>query len=261
MTHKQGFPASSIVLLFLVGMTSITTTVSATTSIKYVTDKITLEIHQTSSSRSSLIEQVPSGTPLTILDTDGAYTKVETPDEKVGWVEAAYLMTEKPAKMLYKELAVKHNKSLALIVDLKQNNPAPKQSEKEKQSIIWMRAELKKAREKIKNMSITLANRNLNSKATTQDKATMKTRIDNLEKRLADKVQENNDNINELNNFASKTTPDDAFFEGTDKGIFYTAIPLMWFLIGLAVFMILGGLAGASMLDAHNRKRHGGFRV
>jgi len=230
---------------------------------KYVTDKITLEIHETSSSTSSLIEQVASGTPLVVMETDGAFAKVETPDKKIGWVEAAYLMNEKPAQLMYTELKDKHRRSLALIVDLKQNKLADT-SEEEKSKITAMRAELKKAREKNKTLKSTLSNRKLNNKAAIEDKKLMQLRISELEKKLGEKTMENNDNIQELNNLMSKNSGDDSFFEGTDNsasGFFSNAVPLIWFLVGIGIFMIMGAFAGATMLDVHNRRKHGGFRI
>ncbi len=252
------YPAS---LLSLIGvLAAFSVSVSAQT--KYVTDRITLEIHQTSSSTSTLIEQVPSGTPLIVLETDGAFAKVETPDDKTGWVEAAYLMTEKPARLLYAELNDRYKQSLTLISDLRENNAAAKISDEEKESIARMRAELKKARDKVKNLENTLATKNLNNKASTEDKKILETRIAELEKKLDGIIKENIDNINELNTLTSKISEDDSFFDNDAANNNHsTAIPLLWFLIGIGAFMLLGGLAGASMLDAHNRRKHGGFRI
>ncbi len=250
------YPVSFLSLFGL--LATFSTPASAQT--KYVTDRITLEIHQTSSSTSPLIEQVPSGTPLLILETDGAFSKVETPDEKIGWVEAAYLMTEKPARLLYTELNSKHKQSLALISDLKEKkNTVTQISDEEKKDVAWMQAELKKARDKAKNLESTLATKSLNSKASIEDKKNLEARIAELKKKLDEKIQENIDNITELNALTSRISNDDVFFEGSsDPG---TGIPLLWFVLSIAVFMLLGGLAGATMLDAHNRRRHGGFRI
>jgi len=128
-----------------------------------------------------------------------------------------------------------------------------------KEGLKNLQAELKKARDKAKNLENTLATKSLNSKASIEDKKALEMRIAELKIKLDEKIQENIDNITELNALTSRVSKDDAFFEGSsDPG---TAIPLLWFLLSIAVFMLLGGLAGATMLDAHNRRRHGGFRI
>jgi len=233
---------------------------------KYVTDKITLEIHETSSNTSALIEQVPSGTALTVLDTDGAFAKVETPDNKVGWVEAAYLMSNKPAQLLYSELADKHKQSLKLISTLqesvsKNNNSVPEPSDEDKKNISWMRVELKKARDKAKELKKTAVNSKQENTKSLEEKNRLENQISELQNKINETITENNKIINELNNLSSKISNNDSFFDNAESNGLNTEIPLLWFLLGMGVFMIVGVLAGMTMLDAHNRRRHGGFRI
>ncbi|MFW2438052.1 MAG: SH3 domain-containing protein, partial [Arenicellales bacterium] len=62
----------------------------------FVTDKILLGIHAEASEESQLIDSVPSGTAVEVLETAGAFKKVRLPNGKTGWVSSGYLLAEKP---------------------------------------------------------------------------------------------------------------------------------------------------------------------
>ena len=224
---------------------------------KYVTDKIILELHKTQSNLSTLVTQLPSGTPLIILETDGAHSKVETPDKKTGWVETAYLMSSKPASLLYSELSNEHKKNLKLLVEL-QNQTSTKsaQSSEDEKNVGWMRVEMKKARDKAKAMENTLTEKNKKLDEALKLKTQQDSKITELQAKLDTSIEENQETLNELNEL---TTDEEEVFIKTNG--LDTGIPLLWFLIGIGVVLIAGLIAGAIMLDAHNRKKHGGFRI
>jgi len=224
---------------------------------KYVTDKIILELHKTQSSLSTLVTQLPSGTPLIILETDGAHSKVETPDNKIGWVETAYLMSDKPASLMYSELNNEHKKTLRLLVEL-QNQTTTKsaQTSEDEKNVGWMRVEMKKARDKARAMENTLIENNKKLDTALKSKAQQDSKIADLQARLDTSLEENQETLDELNELTS--TEEEPFIKtrGLD-----TEIPLLWFLIGIGVVLIAGLITGAMMLDAHNRSKHGGFRI
>ena len=231
------------------------TTVLAET--KYVTDKIILELHKTQSNLSTLVAQLPSGTPLIILETDGAHSKVETPDKKTGWVETAYLMSDKPASLMYIELSKEHKKNLKLIAEL-QNRPTTTsgQTSEDGKNVKWMRVEMNKARDKAKALEGTLSENNKKLEAALKSKTQQDSRIADLQKKLDTSIEENQETLNELDELTS--TEEKSFIK---TRVLDTGIPLLWFLIGIGIVLIGGLIAGAMMLDAHNRKKHGGFRI
>ena len=243
--------------LLVTAFVSVCYSTTALAETKYVTDKIILELHKTQSNLSTLVTQLPSGTPLIILETDGAHSKVETPDKKTGWVETAYLMSSKPASLLYSELSNKHKKTLKLLAEL-QNKTSTKsaQTSEDEKNAGWMRVEMKKARDKARALEGTLIDNNKKLDVALKSKAKQDAKITDLRTRLDASHKENQENLNELDELTSTEEQPSIKTRGLD-----TEIPLLWFLIGIGVFLIGGLISGAMMLDAHNRNKHGGFRI
>ena len=104
-------------------------------------------------------------------------------------------------------------------------------------------------------MTIKIPRENLLDKAL-KLKTQQDSRITELQAKLDTSIEENQETLNELNEL---TTDEEEVFIKTNG--LDTGIPLLWFLIGIGVVLIGGLIAGAMMLDAHNRKKHGGFRI
>lgn len=66
--------------------------------VKYVTDELKALVRSGTSTRNQILQQVPSGTPLTVLQADDqtGYTKVRTPSGTEGWILTRYL-TDTPS--------------------------------------------------------------------------------------------------------------------------------------------------------------------
>jgi SH3 domain protein len=256
------FSRASYSLFFSLLVTTFISACYSTTALaetKYVTDKIILELHKTQSNLSTLVTQLPSGTPLIILETDGAHSKVETPDKKTGWVETAYLMSSKPASLMYSELSNEHKKTLKLLAELQnQTSATSAQTNEDEKNVGWMRVEMKKARDKAKAMEDTLIKNNKKLDEALKSKARQDSKITDLQAKLDASINENQETLNELNELTIDDIEEEVFIKTNGLN---TEIPLLWFLIGIGVVLIGGLIAGAMMLDVHNRKKHGGFRI
>jgi SH3 domain protein len=79
----------------------------------YVTDKVLLGIYKEKSQESELIKVLPTATPLEILKREDNLARVRTPDGVEGWVDAAYLITEKPAQLTVLEITSKHRQAIS----------------------------------------------------------------------------------------------------------------------------------------------------
>jgi len=251
--HTDPLSSSRTFLLILTIIILACFSTSALAKTKYVTDKIILELHKTQSNLSTLLAQLPSGTPLIILDTDGASTKVEAPGNKIGWVDTAYLMSDKPATLLYTELMNEHKKTLETLAGLQNNSSTA--SGKNTKDIGWMKVELKKARNKARTLNANLAENNKKLDKALKSKKQQDSTITDLQARLDASTDENQETLDELNELSSKR---EALINpnGLD-----TEIPLLWTLIGAIIFLIAGLVGGAMLLDARNRRKHGGFRI
>jgi SH3 domain protein len=98
---RRAFPLL-IALIFL-------SPVHAQTEIGYVTDNLRLGLHQASDTSDRAFRTLESGQALEIISRDRNYANVRLPDGVEGYVKAAYLVFEKPAKLIVAETEAELN--------------------------------------------------------------------------------------------------------------------------------------------------------
>ena len=69
----------------------------------YVIDQLHIGVHTEQSLHSPLVNVLSSGTAVEILDGDETFARIKTDDGTTGWVDARYLSTEKPSRVLLEE--------------------------------------------------------------------------------------------------------------------------------------------------------------
>ena len=69
----------------------------------YITDNLRLGLHQAADTSDRQFRTLESGQVLEILSRDVNYARVRLPDGVEGYVKAAYLVSEKPAKLIVAE--------------------------------------------------------------------------------------------------------------------------------------------------------------
>ncbi len=87
----------------------------------YVTDKLRLGLHQAPDTSDRAFRMLESGQQLEVLFRDGNYASVPLPDGVQGHVKAAYLVTEKPARLVLAETEAERD---ALRAELEQAREA-----------------------------------------------------------------------------------------------------------------------------------------
>ncbi len=87
----------------------------------YVTDKLRLGLHQAPDTSDRAFRMLESGQQLEVLFRDGNYASVQLPDGVQGHVKAAYLVTEKPARLVLAETEAERD---ALRAELEQAREA-----------------------------------------------------------------------------------------------------------------------------------------
>ena len=66
----------------------------------YVTDRLILGLHQAEDTSDQAFRSLESGQEFEILSRDRLYARIQLPDGTQGYVKAAYIVSEKPAKLI-----------------------------------------------------------------------------------------------------------------------------------------------------------------
>ncbi len=82
----------------------------------YVTDNLRLGLHQAEDTSDRAFRMLDSGQAVEILSRNRNYANVQLPDGAQGYVKAAYLVVEKPAKLIVAETQAE-NERLAVELD------------------------------------------------------------------------------------------------------------------------------------------------
>lgn len=91
----------------------------------YVTDNLRLGLHQTPDTSDRAFRYLDSGQEMEILTRDRNYANVRLPDATEGWVKAAYLVDDKPAKLIVAEITAERDALIAELEATKQSFAAP----------------------------------------------------------------------------------------------------------------------------------------
>ena len=91
----------------------------------YVTDNLRLGLHQLEDTSDRAFRTLDSGQELEILSRTTNYANVELPDGTQGYVKAAYLVLEKPAKLIVAETQAEVGRLEAELSELRAQFEAP----------------------------------------------------------------------------------------------------------------------------------------
>ena len=97
----------------------------ATAETVYITDNLRLGLHQAEDTSDRAFRMLESGQELEILSRNRNYASVQLPDGTRGYVKAAYLVDEKPAKLIVAETAAERDALAAELEEAKQAFAAP----------------------------------------------------------------------------------------------------------------------------------------
>ncbi|MCG6885685.1 MAG: TIGR04211 family SH3 domain-containing protein [Proteobacteria bacterium] len=242
---------------------------------RYVTDRILLGIHAEPTEESPLLDSIPSGTALEVLETNDSFSKVRLPNGKTGWASRSYLMEQKPATAKVDQLQASTQKAEA---DMKAIQEKLAKTERELQ----VRGdELSNARTTIKELkkNAPSAEPVVDTKLA-EELATANQEITDLRQQLAqqqaaadaasgsESVDENKLASLEKENAALKgrielaraSLAGDQLPTTVDMALNKPGIP-GWYWGVLALMLIVGIVAGLMLMDYKHRQRHGGFRV
>jgi len=88
---------------------------------RYIGDTLIVTLRDGPDNTFRTLKTVRTGTPLTVLDKQGAYLKVKTDDGIIGWVARQYTVSEPPSMLLVPKLKDKINQLTASNKQLNNN--------------------------------------------------------------------------------------------------------------------------------------------
>jgi len=262
--HTRNFlPIGLLIIFFWHG--------NAFSETAYVTDKMRVGIYASQDLSSKILKILTTGDKLEIVRETELMSLVIDDSGLQGWIDKNYLMKNKPAAILLKDLSEKNNRDVlqqkATNVpkenraatdnvdtkknDLKKNNtrlktklaqvlPRVKQCES-RASILE-----KKNEQLIQELAIKCTSADMTSKDTVPLLAYQK-----LEKQLTDLKSSINDKINS----------EQLVSEDNPSHVSIIKHYWLWVLASMFALVVVGAVIGAYLLDYFNRQRHGGFRI
>lgn len=91
----------------------------------YVTDNLRLGLHANETTSDRAFRMLESGQEMEVLTRDRNYANIRLPDGTEGWVKAAYLVDDKPAKLIVAEITAERDALIAELDETKQAFAAP----------------------------------------------------------------------------------------------------------------------------------------
>jgi SH3 domain protein len=258
---------------------------SAQAQTYYITDKVLVGVYEEANGESNLLTTLPSGTPLEVLERNGSFTRVRSPDGSSGWIEGSYMIEHKPAQLVVLELTDKQKQSdeqLALaqaelravqeqVNKLKLASKKTDQTDEIKsltkqrkevgEKLDRVRNQLSDEKKKLANAENTIAQ--LEAQITDLKEATPAAGNEapqqlnpDTERLLAEnrELTATLDRVREA--LALPATPAPGVVENGGM-----QVKITWLWLSIILFLVIGFVAGMKWLDWRNLQRHGGFRI
>lgn len=90
--------------LFVIVLLHLSAATAQAADTLYVTDKLFLGLYPEPATGGASLATLVSGTPLQVLERTKLYVRVRIPDGTEGWVKSAYVVAEKPPRLMLTEL-------------------------------------------------------------------------------------------------------------------------------------------------------------
>lgn len=227
--------------------------VTAATPVLYVIDRVPVGLHGANDAAAPVVKQITSGSPVQVMEREGALFKIRSEDGSVGWIDPNLLSNEKPLQLVYVELRDRLTKTQEELKALQDKGAAPAAAPRDESKVVAdLRAELKGSHERVVELE-----RVAHENSTHLNEATA--RVTALE-------SENATIKNQAGGSSGMETASTESGELMTPGTASTnnkknAISLPWFIASSLLVLLLGGAIGAYAVDWYIRKRHGGFRI
>jgi len=135
-------------------------------AVVYVTDKLILGMKDNPEGTGKNLKLLRSGTRLEVLQRQGPFSKVRTPEGLVGWAKTTFMVNDKPALLMVKELELENKELRKEIEKLKKTSGKIQVEEKiveveadpeQKQRLLDLEMALEEAKKQLEEQEIQLA--------------------------------------------------------------------------------------------------------
>lgn len=134
-------------------------------AVVYVTDKLILGMKDNPEGKGKNLKLLRSGTRLEVLERQGPFSKVRTPEGLVGWAKTTFMVNDKPAILMVKELETENKELRKEIEKLKKSSDKTQIKEKivelevdpeHKQRLLELEMALEEAKKQLEEQEIQL---------------------------------------------------------------------------------------------------------
>lgn len=225
----------------------------------YVGDRFEIGVHDKTNIDSVILAVIPSGTALTVTGRDGEFVEVTTPEGVKGWVDARYVVAEKPSVALLEERDRKLEEAVRSL------GAAHAEVEVLRQRVSELQRDAATAADNAPDIAKPIL------PVPNEDAAKLEKANRELEK-MSEEVRKLRGRVADLQ--ATQSASQSMMAEspvkmaevsqttgiaGTMGGALGIWTPWQWLLLGS--ILLLAFAAGAYVVDWEVRRRHGGFRV
>jgi SH3 domain protein len=224
----------------------------------YVIDRLEIGVHQGTDLDSVILAVVPSGTELTVMDRDGEFVEVRTPDGVTGWVDGRYVVDEKPGSAVLGEREAEFAEATRAL------GAARAQVEVLRQQLVELQLSVDEQQKQQENTPTPTPDEN-NEKlsqalsdlqALADENQRMKGEISRLEAArttAANELAMAREEMKKEVTVSAELPPVEQFATSAPWS------PWQWLLFASILLLAFG--AGGYLVDWEARRRHGGFRI
>lgn len=207
--------------LLLICATLTTLLASGQATAAYITDKVIAPLFEAAQGEGKPSQVLSTGMPVNILKSEGNWTKIRTADGSEGWVEQIYITEEKPARS----------------------------------AVIGLQGEKRELQQRLQQIESDLADTHA---LLNEQQALVKVLTLNLESVGANPMPETVQLTSELPMVSSAEFTQ---MTGNRTQVAGLHVPYWVYALVGTLLVIFGMVTGVALMDAKQRRRHGGFRI
>ena len=254
----------------------------------FVTDRVILGVHQAAEETSVLVNSLPSGTKVEILDTEGSFSKIKIDSGEEGWIKTEFLIKEKPSILKLGDVTSKLNTASEEITKLKaRSTKRDRDLQTREDQVANASSTIKDLKKQLKQTQAALSSASsgtpppVSSEISTENSAELEaanSQIEILQKQveelqnaaILENVEKDEPTKTQLNSEIKKLLMRIKVAQANLNGeeipspeelaAIQPQMPL-WYWVLLSLMIVLGFAFGSVFIDYMHRKKHGGFRL